>query len=158
MLIAGLISINFKKLNMKKITTLMLLVSATLGAHAQSSTNTFADKNTFEEFVRNVVLLLMIYLVTSFILNMIRLFLTDRLKRKIVETGTSEAIVTQLLDTKKSDKENSLKLFFVLAAIAVGLGVIGCYHMTDIYALTTITFCLAVGFLGHYFMSRRLQK
>ena len=134
------------------------MVSATLGAHAQSVTNVFTDKNTFEEFVRNVVLLLMIYMVTSFILNMIKLFLNDRLKRKIVETGTSEAIAAQLLDSKKSDKENSLKWFFALAAIAVGLGVIGCYHMTDIYALMVIAFCLAVGFLGHYFMSRRLQK
>lgn len=143
---------------MKKIIILTLLVSATLGAHAQSVTNVFTDKNTFEEFVRNVVLLLMIYMVTSFILNMIKLFLNDRLKRKIVETGTSEAIAAQLLDSKKSDKENSLKWFFALAAIAVGLGVIGCYHMTDIYALMVIAFCLAVGFLGHYFMSRRLQK
>ena len=143
---------------MKKIIILTLLVSATLGAHAQSVTNVFTDKNTFEEFVRNVVLLLMIYMVTSFILNMIKLFLNDRLKRKIVETGTSEAIAAQLLDSKKSDRENSLKWFFALAAIAAGLGVIGCYHMTDIYALMVIAFCLAVGFLGHYFMSRRLQK
>jgi Zn-dependent protease with chaperone function len=143
---------------MKKIITLTLLVSATLGAHAQSDTNAFTDQRTLEEFVRNVVILLMIYMVTSFILNMIKLFLNDRLKRKMVETGTSEAIITQLLDTKKSDKENSLKWFFALTAIAVGLGVIGCYHMTDIYALMIIAFCLAVGFLGHYFMSRRLQK
>lgn len=143
---------------MKKIITLTLLVSATLGAHAESSSNAIIDKNSFEEFVRNIVILLMIYMVTSFILNIIKLFLNDRLKRKMVEAGTSEAIVTQLLDTKKSDNENSLKWFFALAAIAVGLGVIGCYHMTDIYALMTIAFCLAVGFLGHYFMSRRLQK
>jgi 1,4-dihydroxy-2-naphthoate octaprenyltransferase len=143
---------------MKKIITLTLLVSATLGAHAQSSTNAFTDQRTLEEFVRNIVILLMIYMVTSFILNMIKLFLNDRLKRKMVETGTSEAIITQLLDTKKSDKENSLKWFFALTAIAVGLGVIGCYHMTDIYALMIIAICLAVGFLGHYFMSRRLQK
>ncbi|WP_183565430.1 hypothetical protein [Mucilaginibacter sp. SP1R1] len=143
---------------MKKIITLALLVSATLGAHAQSSTNPLNDKATFEEFVRNIVILLMIYMVTSFILNMIKLFLNDRLKRKMVETGTSEAIVTQLLDTKKSDKENSLKWFFALVAIAVGLGIIGCYHMTDIYALMTIAFCLAVGFLGHFFLAGRLNK
>ncbi|MEO6722990.1 MAG: hypothetical protein ABIN67_21670 [Ferruginibacter sp.] len=143
---------------MKKIITLTLMVSATLGADAQSSTNATIYQSTFEEFVRNVVILLMIYMVTSFILNMINLFLNDRLKRKMVETGTPEAIITQLLDTKKSDKETSLKWFFALAAIAVGLGVIGCYHMTDIYALMTIVFCLAVGFLGHYYMSRRLQK
>lgn len=143
---------------MKKIVTLTLLVPVTLGAHAQSNTNAFTDQRTLEEFVRNIVILLMIYMVTSFILNMIKLFLNDRLKRKMVETGTSEAIITQLLDTKKSDKENSLKWFFSLTAIAVGLGVIGCYHMTDIYALMVIAFCLAVGFLGHYLMSRRLQK
>jgi Zn-dependent protease with chaperone function len=143
---------------MKKILTLTLLLSAALGAHAQSSTNAFTDSRTFEEFVRNVVILLMIYMVTSFILNMIKLFLNDRLKRKIVETGTSEAIVAQLLSTKKSDTEISLKWFFALAGIAVGLGIIGCFKMTDIYALAVIAFCVAFGFLAYYFMRRRLQK
>jgi Zn-dependent protease with chaperone function len=143
---------------MKKIFILTLLVIAAFSSQAQSRSNTFTDNRTFEEFVRNMVILLMIYMVTSFILNMIKLFLNDRLKRKMVETGTSEAIVAQLLDSKKSYTETSLKWFFALAAIAIGLGIIGCYQMTDIYALAIIAFCLAFGFLAHYFMSRRLQK
>jgi Zn-dependent protease with chaperone function len=143
---------------MKKIITLTLLLPAALGAQAQSRTNAFTDNRTFEEFVRNIVILLMLYMVTSFILNMIKLFLNDRLKRKMLETGTPEAVVAQLLDTKKADSETSRKWFFALAAIAIGLGIIGCYQMTDIYALAVIAFCLAFGFLAHYYMSRRLQK
>jgi TctA family transporter len=143
---------------MKKIFTLTLLLSVTLGASAQGDSYTLNQKASFEEFVRNIVLLLMIYMVTSFILNMIKLFLDDRLKRKIVETGTTEVVVAQLLATGKNENKNSLKWFCALGAIAVGLGIIGCYNLSDIYALMIIAFCLAIGFLAHFYMVNRLSK
>lgn len=142
---------------MKKILVSMLLVSSSIGAFAQSNSR-MIDKGTFEELVRDIVLLLMLYIVTNFILSMIRLFLNDRLKRKIVEHDTSEIIVAQLLINKKSERENSLKLFCALTAIGVGLGIIDCYNLSDIPALMITIFCLAVGFLVHFFLSSRLQK
>lgn len=142
---------------MKKILVLTLLLSYCLGAFAQTGSHKI-DKGTFEELVRDIVLLLMLYIVTNFILSMIRLFLNDRLKRKIVEHDTSEIIVAQLLTNKKSERENSLKLFCALTAIGVGLGIIDCYNLSDIPALMTTIFCLAVGFIVHFYLSSRLQK
>lgn len=142
---------------MKKIFLLTLFVSSSFGAFAQNS-NRMIDKGTFEELVRNIVLLLMLYIVTNFILSMIRLFLNDRLKRKIVENDTSETIVAQLLINKKDEKGNSLKLFCALTAIGVGLGIIDCYNLSDIPALMTTIFCLAIGFIVHFYLSSRLQK
>ncbi|WP_439883440.1 hypothetical protein ACSX1A_09735 [Pontibacter sp. MBLB2868] len=143
---------------MKKIFTSILLVTLTLGAQAQSQSSPLNDKASFEEFVRNVVILLMIYIVTSFILTMIKLFLDSRLKRKIVETGTSEVVVAELMATRKDQNKNSLKWFCALCGIASGLGVIGYFHLTDIYALMVIAFCLALGFLAHFFLISRLSK
>ncbi|MEO6228472.1 MAG: hypothetical protein ABJB11_22815 [Ferruginibacter sp.] len=142
---------------MKKILVSMLLVSSSIGAFAQGNSR-MIDKGTFEELVRDIVLVLMLYIVTNFILSMIRLFLNDRLKRKIVEHDTSEIIVAQLLVNKKSERENSLKLFCALTAIGVGLAIIDCYNLSDIPALMTTIFCLAVGFIVHFFLSSRLQK
>ena len=143
---------------MKKIYITLLLFSATFGAHAQSNTNLMSDKGTFEEFVRDIMLLLIVFMVTSFILTMIRLFLDNGLKKKIVEMGTPETVVSQLMATGKNEVRNSLKWFCALCGIAAGLGVIGCYHLTDIYALMVIAFCLAIGFLGHFLLASRLNK
>lgn len=143
---------------MKKIYITILLFSAAFGAHAQSNTNLMNDRATFEEFVRDIVILLMIFLVTSFILTMIRLFLDNGLKKKIVEMGTPETVVSQLMATGKNEIRNSLKWFCALCGIAAGLGIIGCYHLTDIYALMIIAFCLAIGFLGHFLLASRLNK
>jgi preprotein translocase subunit SecG len=143
---------------MKKIYITLLLFSAAFGAHAQSSTNLMSDKGTFEEFVRDIVLLLMLFLVTNFILTMIRLFLDNGLKKKIVEMGTPETVVSQLMATGKNEFRNSLKWFCALCGIAAGLGIIGFYQLTDIYALMVIAFCLAIGFLGHFLLASRLHK
>jgi preprotein translocase subunit SecG len=143
---------------MKKIFITLLLFSAAFGAHAQSNTGLMSDRATFEEFVRNIVILLMIFMVTSFILTMIRLILDNGLKKKMVEMGTPESVVSQLMATGKNEARNSLKWFCALCGIAAGLGIIGCYHLSDIYALMVIAFCLAVGFLGHFLLASRLNK
>lgn len=143
---------------MKKIYLTLLLFPATLAANAQSSTNLMSDRATFEEFVRDIVILLMIFMGTSFILTMIRLILDNGLKKKMVEMGTPETVVSQLMATGKNEVRNSLKWFCALCGIAAGLGIIGCYHLSDIYALMVIAFCLAIGFLGHFLLASRLNK
>jgi hypothetical protein len=143
---------------MKKTYLTLLLFPSALAANAQSNTNLMSDRATFEEFVRDIVILLMIFMVTSFMLTMIRLFLDNGLKKKIVEMGTPETIVSQLMATGKNEIRNSLKWFCALCGIAAGLGIIGCYHLSDIYALMVIAFCLAIGFLGHFLLASRLNK
>ncbi|MCQ6960744.1 hypothetical protein [Mucilaginibacter aquariorum] len=143
---------------MKKIFITLLLLPGALVAHAESNTSLMSDRATFEEFVRNIVILLMIFMVTSFILTMIRLFLDNGLKKKMVEMGTPETVVSQLMATGKNEVRNSLKWFCALCGIAAGLGIIGCYHLSDIYALMVIAFCLSISFLGHFLLASRLDK
>lgn len=143
---------------MKKIYITLLLLPGAFVANAQSSTSLMSDRATFEEFVRNIVILLMIFMVTNFILIMIRLILDNGLKKKIVEMGTPENVVSQLMATGGNEIRNSLKWFCALCGIAAGLGIIGCYHLSDVYALMVIAFCLAIGFLGHFLLASRLNK
>lgn len=143
---------------MKKIFTISALLVTNLAAHAQSGYYPLSDKGTFEEMVRSVVILALIYLVTSFILYMIKLFLDNRLKFKMVEVGTPEEVVAQLIATNKDARKTSLKWFCALTGISAGLGLIGIFHLTDIYALMVIAFCLALAFLAHFFLISRLTK
>ncbi len=143
---------------MKKILTITLLLLTTIGAHAQDGYYPLSDKGTFEEMVRSVVILALIYLTTSFILYMIKLFLDNRLKSKMVEAGTPEEVVAQLIATHKDQRKTSLKWFCTLCGIAAGLGAIGFFHLTDIYALMAVALCLALGFLANFFLLSRLGK
>lgn len=143
---------------MKKILTISTLLLTTSAAQAQSGYYPLSDKGTFEEMVRSVVILALIYLVTSFILCMIKLFLDNRLRVKMVEVGTSEDVVAQLVASNKDVKKASLKWFCTLCGIAAGLGAIGYFHLTDIYALMIMAFCLALGFLANFFLVGRLTK
>jgi hypothetical protein len=143
---------------MKKILTLTILLSGTLAANAQSSYHPLSERASFEEFIRNIVILLMIYMVTSFILSLVKAFLDDRLKRKIVETGTPGEVVAQLMATGKSEKKNALKWFCALIAAAAAFGIIGYYEPREIYALMVITFSLAIGFLGYFSLVGRISK
>jgi len=143
---------------MKKIYLTLLLFPAALGANAQGNTNLMNDSANLKEFVSDIVILLMIFMVTSFILTLIRLLLDNGLKKKMVEMGTPETVVSQLMTTGKNEVKNSLKWFCTLCGIAAGLGIIGFYHLSDIYALMVIAFCLAIGFLGHFLLASRLNK
>lgn len=143
---------------MKKILTLTLLLGTTMSARTQNNVHALSNKDSFDELVRDVVILLMIYMVTNFILTMIKLFLDDRLKRKIVETGTPEGVVAQLIPNDKTENKNGIKWFCILIAIAVGLGVIGSYQPSDIYSLMIMAFCLAIGFISYFFLTSRLGK
>lgn len=143
---------------MKKILISALLIASALSTNAQGEFNPLTNKTTFEEMFRSVVILLLCYLVTSFILNIIKLFLDERLKKKIVETGTSEGVVAQLLPTKVDDKNSTLKWFSVLTGIAIALVIIGFTQLSGIFAAAIIAFSLAIGFLGYFFLSKYLSR
>ena len=143
---------------MKKIFTFIILLSATKVTYAQGNYYPLSDKGTFEEMMRSVVILLMVYLVTSFILSMIKLFLDNRLKTKIVEIGAPEEVVAQLIPTGRNEKKNGLKWFCVLTTVAIGLGITGFYQAAGIYALTIMTFSLAIGFLSYFLLIRHLYN
>jgi hypothetical protein len=102
---------------MKKILSITILLLTAFGANAQDGYYPLSDKGTFEEMVRSLVILSLIYLVTSFILYMIKLFLDNRLKYKMVEVGTPQEIVNQLIATHKDARKASLKWFCTLCGI-----------------------------------------
>jgi hypothetical protein len=103
------------------------------------------------------VIIILVFLASSFVLTLIKLFLDDRLKRTIVEKGVAEGVIAQLLPANQKGKENSLKWFAILTAIAIGLTVISFYMPSGLYAATVMIFSIALGFLGYYFLLKKLR-
>lgn len=142
---------------MKKIFTLGLLIGTVTIGRAQSSYAALNDQPTFQELMRSAVILVLIYLLTNFILTLVKTWLDDRLKKKIIETGTPDTVVGQLLPTNRTQKTDALKWFCVLTAAAVGLAIVGIYQLNGVYTLAAMSLSLAIGYLGYYFLIRLIR-
>lgn len=143
---------------MKKLILILLFSSIAIGAHAQEPFNPLADKEITQEIMRSVVILIGLYLISTFILTLIRLFLTDRLKRTLVEKGADEPIITALLPKNKNEKSEALKWFTLLSAIALGFTVSNFYQPLGIHSVIIMTVSVALGFLAHYLIMRWLNN
>jgi hypothetical protein len=143
---------------MKKIITIIAFLSISLGAHAQEQFNPLADKEITLEIMRSIVLLLGLYLISAFILTLFRLFLTDRLKRALLEKGVDETVITALLPKNKDEKSGTIKWFTILTAIAVGLTVSSFYQPMGMHSVIIMTASIALGFLAHYFIMKWLNN
>jgi hypothetical protein len=102
-----------------------------------------------------------IYLVSNWILQMIKQNLDYKLKSKLIEKETSENIIVQLVQPNKKDEGNGktiLQWFFILAGIGAGFTIITFTAPFGLHSLAIMAFCIAAGFAGYYYASRRLEK
>ena len=143
---------------MKKILTIIILMATTIAANAQNPFNPFTDKGMFDQMFRSAVALLLIYLLCTFILTMIRLFLDNRLKKAIVEKGAPENVISQLLRQDKNDQKGAMKWFILLTTVAIGLTFISFSLPLGIHSVIIMIISIALGFLGYYFLLKRLDN
>jgi hypothetical protein len=147
---------------MKKISIALTLSLASIAAIAQDASNEnkpIIDSNFMAELIRISGVLLGIFLFTSFFLAIIRSFLDSKLRNKLVDKGTTETVVSQLLQPlKKDNKLEPFKWFAILAGIGTGLSVINATQPLGLHSLAIMSFSLAASFLGYYFFSKKTEQ
>jgi drug/metabolite transporter (DMT)-like permease len=147
---------------MKRITTIAMIMLASIAANAQNvqeESKAIIDKDFMRELLTNSGVLLGIFLFTTFFLTIIRTFLDSKLKNKLIEKGASETIVSQLLQPlKKDSKLEPIKWFCVLAGIGIGLTFINLFQPLGLHSLAIMSFSLAASFLGYYFFTRNSEN
>jgi hypothetical protein len=144
---------------MKKITTILLILPASLAVHAQSNFQTFNDREFNFDVIHITGTLIGIFLFTSFFLSIIRLILDSRIKNKMIEKGVSETVVEQFLQpTSRDSKSIAIKWFLVLACIGAGLTAINLTLPLGIHSIAIMAFSISLGFLGYYFFIKRTGK
>jgi hypothetical protein len=146
---------------MKKISIALTLSLASMAAIAQDSSNesnAIINSAFMGELIRISGVLLGIFLFTSFFLAIIRSFLDSKLRNKLIDKGTTETVVSQLLQPlKKDNKLEPFKWFAILAGIGTGLSIINATQPLGLHSLAIMSFSLAASFLGYYFFSRKTQ-
>lgn len=143
---------------MKKIFATISAIAFALSSSAQDNNNfePFKDRQFIFDSVNICAILLVIYLLSNFILRIIRQSLDFKLRNKIIDKGTSEPIVAQILqpESNKEKRNYLLQWFFILAAIGLGFTIMNITEPFGLHSLAIMAFSIAAGFGGYYFFTR----
>ncbi|RYG27090.1 MAG: hypothetical protein EOO01_41725 [Chitinophagaceae bacterium] len=137
---------------MKKLTVLSAILLTSVMVNAQD--NTYAQMHM--ELARASMILIFAFLISSFILALVKQLLDSRLKHKMVEKGVSDEVVAQFLrPVTKQTKTYVMKWFLIFLSIGIGFSLINVTQPLGIHSLAILAFCIAFGFLAFYFFVRK---
>jgi hypothetical protein len=141
---------------MKKIPLTVTIVCFACIATARDNGDGLIDRGLARDIFNISAMVLVLYLITSFILKLIQQNLDYRLKNKIVDKGVNESITAQLLSGPEKDlRKVMLQWFFVLAGIGAGFGFISITRPFGIHSLAIMALSIAAGFGGYYLATRK---
>ena len=104
-----------------------------------------------------VIFVVILFMV--FIVNLLKIFLENRMKHKIIDKGVSESAASSLLQTTpKNDQLTTIKWVCILAGIGGGLMIVNYTQPLGIHSLATMAFSISLSFLAYYFFAKQGGK
>ena len=144
---------------MKKRLLIAIILFAPFAGNAQSLYEMPNGRTFSRQLFEIPSMMLIFYLITVFILTIIKLILDHRLKMKMIDKGVSDKLAEQFLQpNKKDDKIRTIKWFFVLAGIGVGLTLTSIFLPVGVHSVAIMAFSLALSFIGYYKYLKRGQN
>ncbi len=146
---------------MKKIfaTVSISLVSFFAQAEPQENFDPFRDRDFIFDALHICSVIIVIYLISSFILQAIKAAMTARIKNRILDKTPEENIVRELLRPEiKETKNQILQWFFMLLAIGLGLLLVKIVSPFGLHSLAILAISIAAGFGAYYYFSRQRDK
>ena len=141
---------------MKKILLFTVVFTAsTASGYAQSSISAINHKDTLMFIFNAMAILLAIYILSSFLLSVIRMFLQDRLKKALLERQASEEVIRLMLPRQSDQLHSALKWCCVLILTCIGLT--ACYFTQPLglHSVIFLTFSVSLGFLAFFLIMKR---
>ncbi len=141
----------------KTVSTAALIFTAVL-ANAQDGIP--GRENSFNgEVFRTCSAIFVVILFMVFIVNVLKMFLENRMKHKIIDKGVSETAAASILQTTpKNDQHTNIKWFAILAGIGAGLMIVNYTQPLGIHSIATMAFSISLSFLGYYFFTKQSGK
>ena len=141
---------------MKKTLIALVILSSTLAAYAQDTHEPLIDRSLVFSVVNICTIIMVIYLISAFILQLLRQNFDYHLKSKIIEKGTDQQIVSQLMQTDKPNPGNTiLQWCCTLLGIAIGFTIMWLTQPFGLHSLAIMAFSVAAGLGTYYYFSRR---
>ena len=141
---------------MKKTLATAAVLCFTIAAQAQDNNfDPFKDRQLYFDILNICGVLAVIYLLSSFIMLILKQHYNYRIRNRMLDKGTEENIVRQLLPPDKKDNRNYiLQWFCMLAAIGAGLILVSLIRPFGLHSLAILAFSLAAGFGAYYYFTR----
>jgi hypothetical protein len=144
---------------MKKLLTTASILCLAICAQAQDNFDPLKDRQLYFDVLNICAVLTGMYLISSFILQIIKQHYNYRIKNRMLDKGTEENIVRELLQTdKKENKNNILQWFFMLTGIGAGLILVSLFRPYGLHSVAILAFSIAAGFGASYYFSRQAIK
>jgi F0F1-type ATP synthase assembly protein I len=144
---------------MKKALVIIAALGGSIAAYAQDKPEPLINRDLIFDLIHVIMFILVVYLISSFILQLVRQNLDFRLKSKIVERQTDEQIVSQLVQPDRINPMNTL-LQWICTLIGVGIGFALIAHTQPfgLHSLAIMAFSVATGLGVYYFIAKRAKK
>ena len=146
---------------MKKLYVTIAAIGVALAGNGQDNNfDPLKDRQFIFDSMNICAVLLVVYLLSNFILRILRQSLDFKLKNKIIDKGTGEPVVAQLLqpESGKEKRNYLLQWFFILVAIGIGFTIMNLTRPFGLHSLAIMAFSIAAGFGGYYFFTRGTGK
>jgi len=143
---------------MKKILGTAIILGFVLVAQAQDNFDPLRDRQLYFDILNISAILTGMYLISSFILQIFRQHYGYRIKNRMLDKGTEENVVRQMLQPeKKENKNHILQWFFTLAAIGIGLILVTVIRPYGLRSLAILALSLAAGFGAYYYFTKERE-
>ena len=144
---------------MKKALFIFVALSASIAAYAEDKPEPLINREFIFDLIHIIAMLLVIYLISSFILQLVRSNFDFRLKSKIVERQTEENIVGHLVQPDKTSPLNTVMQWIcALAGVGVGFMFIEFTRPFGLHSLAIMAFSVAGGLGLYYYFVQRTKK
>jgi len=103
--------------------------------------------------------ILAVYIVSVFLISVVRAILNFRLRSKMIEKGVSIEIMEQLLQPDKNEgKKTAVKSFLILSGIGFAVAINLFFLPIGIHSLAITVFSMAFSYLAYYYYLKRSEK
>ena len=145
---------------MKKSIIIIATILVSVAANAQDNFDPLKDRQFIFDSVNICAVLLVIYLLSGFILRIVKQSLDYKLKNKMLDKQTGEPVIAQLLqpESNKESRKYLLQWFFILTAIGTGFTAMKLSGPFGLHSLAIMAFSIAAGFGGYYYFTRSTES
>jgi hypothetical protein len=144
---------------MKKALIIIAALGGSIVAYAQDKPEPLINRELIFDLVHVIVFILVIYLISSFILQLVRQNFDFRLKSKILERQTEQSIVSQLVQPDRINPLNSvLQWICALVGIGIGFALISHTQPFGLHSLAIMALSVAAGLGVYYYIAKRAKK
>jgi hypothetical protein len=147
---------------MKKLLLLPFATLISIAATAQETAlpyDPFRDRDFIDTLLKVSTVALVIYLISTFFLTLIKLFLDYKLKNRMMDKGASESVISQFLQPQKKDSRiTAIKWSIVVGGIGLGFTLMLLFPPFGIHSVMIMSFCISLSFLCYYYFIKKTES